>query len=400
VQKITAAEGAQYKPEAPTDPRGTTATLTRIQGTKDEIKAMEELQKLRSQMSEDALEGYARERLAIQNNFLERRKQIEQLAKAGGNKVTNASYNQSLDLNEAARDQANKDLERKRLAEETTQDLESFESRLSTTAITQSETRMEQANREYEQRVKHYHDLYDQGKLTEEKLTQLDADASQKRLQIQGKEADEHAKQMTEMAAKIKDAFATGMTDAIVDFAKGTKTAKEAFRDFAASFVEEVAKMIIKQEILNTVAAIGKALGYSGGGTATADALGGVHFAANGIQTVSSPTYFPKFNVVAGEAGREMLTVLAKPRQMSIGGMEAVVGRAGNRNLAITNADDLAAQRGGGGTGGHLVIEIQHSEQARADIIRESVQGAEVRVTKRVAENSELRHAVRKSART
>ena len=48
-----------------------------------------------------------------------------------------------------------------------------------------------------------------------------------------------------------------------------------------------------------------------------------------GVSELTGPTYFPRFNVLAGEAGREMMTVLARPRTLSIGGANAIIGSVG-----------------------------------------------------------------------
>jgi hypothetical protein len=182
------------------------------------------------------------------------------------------------------------------------------------------------------------------------------------------------------------------MANAITEAANGQKTLKAAFEDFARSFLQEMEKMIMKQLILNALQSVGSYFG--GGGNAIADAQGGVHYAASGlagVTSVSSPTYFPRFNVVAGEAGREMLTVLAKPRFMELGGIEAVVGQAGRNTLAITNANDLAR----GGAGGHVVIEIRHSDTAEARIVSSSIKGAILQVTKEAQQSGPLRKALK-----
>jgi hypothetical protein len=119
-------------------------------------------------------------------------------------------------------------------------------------------------------------------------------------------------------------------------------------------------------------------------------------FAANGlpgVDSVSRPTYFPRFNVVAGEAGREMLTVLARPRFMEVGGLEAVVGNAGPNRLAITNADALA----GHGVSGRAVIEVVPAPGYEARIVENAIEGATVKVTQEMGRNSRLRDATKKA---
>ena len=242
--------------------------------------------------------------------------------------------------------------------------------------------------------IKQYRELATQLGLSQAAVDNFNAKA-RAGAELQKKAVDDsalHIKQWQQMADSAAQSFASGMANALVSFADGTKSAEEAFGQFAASFLTQIAEMIIQQEILN---AIKSASSYFGsGGTATANATGGVHYAANGIQSVSSATYFPKFNVVAGEAGMEMLTVLAKPTFRSIGGMDAVVGNAGNRRLAITNASDLE-NSGGGSAGGVIHIRIEHTPETQANIVSNSIKGAVTEVTKQMKRNSAISSAVK-----
>ena len=151
--------------------------------------------------------------------------------------------------------------------------------------------------------------------------------------------------------------------------------------------------MIMKQVVLNMISGVAKGLGGAGSIFA---ANGGMfpQFAANGlagVSSVSSPTYFPKFNVVAGEAGREMMTVLARPRMMEVGGMQAVVGSAQGRQLAITSANDLAR----GGAGGSVDIRVTLGPELRAEIVNESVQGARVTVANDMRQDTPISRGVK-----
>jgi hypothetical protein len=192
-------------------------------------------------------------------------------------------------------------------------------------------------------------------------------------------------------------AFSSGLATAIVDFASGAKSAKQAFSEFATSFLNDIAKMIIEMEIMKVLKTV---LSFGGGGAAvSAQAFGGVTFAANGlagVRDVSSPTYFPRFNVLAGEAGREMMTVLARPRFMEVGGLQAVVGNAGSSRLAITNADQLAGSGGGGG--GKVHVHLTMDPGLRADIVKEAVDGSMITVTREVQRPGRLRDAMRKAS--
>jgi hypothetical protein len=193
--------------------------------------------------------------------------------------------------------------------------------------------------------------------LTDEQIKKLTADAQQgqQTTQQSAQQAADGIMTTGQMIDDTAKRFSMGFGSAFVDFLDGTKSAKDAFRDFAVSFLQDTAKMIMQQEVLKIVmAAEHGIMGLAGGGVSMA-ATGGFfpRYAASGLAgvgEVSSATYFPKFNVVAGEAGREMMTVLAKPRFMNLGGMQAVIGNAGGNRLALTNADDLARRNNGGGT--------------------------------------------------
>lgn len=64
--------------------------------------------------------------------------------------------------------------------------------------------------------------------------------------------------------SRVQSSLADGLGDALFDIVDGTKSASEAFKEFARTFLREIAKMIIKQIALNAVkAAFG---GFSGGG--------------------------------------------------------------------------------------------------------------------------------------
>lgn len=195
---------------------------------------------------------------------------------------------------------------------------------------------------------------------------------------------------LEDIQVSAAQSFSSGFANAFVSFVNGTKSAEDAFKQFAASFLTQIAEMIIQQMILNAI----KSVLFGGGGTAVAASGGmfsGATYAANGIQSVSRPTYFQKFNVVAGEAGREMLTVLAKPRMMEIGGVESVVGMAGSKRLAISDADQLAS-RGGG------VVDIRvHMEPGlRAEIVDESISGARVRVANDMQNDTPISRGVKR----
>ena len=295
---------------------------------------------------------------------------------------------------------AQRQLEQERKSE-TDGMIRSFNQREQLATLQSKGSKKEILDQEYQDRLAFDAALYDDARITNEKLIELDQEAQIKYEQgLKAMEQKEslHTMTMLQMEQTVAQNFASGMAGAIVSFVDGTKTAQQAFEDFAKSFLEQIAQMIIQQEILNAL----KATLFGGGGTATASSGSPAVYAADGlsgISSVSSPTYFPRFNVIAGEAGHEMLTVLARPRMMDIGGIQAVVGQAGRNTLAIANANQLAAAQGAGGAGGHMVIEIAHSDEAKANIIASSIQGAEIHITQRLTRQSPIRTAARQAVR-
>jgi len=403
------------------------------------IAALEKLKAIQASLLTDTLLGFEKERAEAKKTYDDRLAQIQQLAIVAGNRLpggqlgkmqmaASAAYGTQMEgissredaqaaaadkQKMAARDAEIMEQERGR-QQETADMIKQFEQQQKIIALSSSESRVKIAENEYSAKIAFDHSLLDQGRIDEATLTEMDNQAMIEKLGMIKKTAIK-VKDLEAMEQSAAKAFASGLAQAMVDFADGSKSAEQAFKSFAVSFLEGLAKMILETEALAAIKAIAGLLGNGGTvttqnmygsntgngsyamNTASADALGGLHFAGNGIMSVSSPTYFPKFNVVAGEAGREMLTVLARPRFMELGGIEAVVGNAGPHQLAITKAADLA-QAGGGGNGGgvgHVVIEIQHSEASEARIVEKSANVSQVRITQNIGQNGKLREAIK-----
>lgn len=299
---------------------------------------------------------------------------------------------------------------------ETLQMIKDFDSQQKIEALKSKDDKVTIAKREYEAKLDFIEGLAIQERISSDQMVDMWNAAEEKELTaIRNAEKKEqlHVKTLGEMEKDAADTFASDFSSAFVDFVDGTKTAEEAFKSFATSFLKSILSMIIQQQILNALktaffggggTAISSGASYSSAATAvsgadwSAQAIGGMTLAAaglSGVSSVSSPTYFPRFNVLAGEAGREMLTVLSKPRTMSVGGIEAVVGQAGNNTLAITSASDLANR--GGSSAGTLKIEISHSDESKAKIISSSIQGAETNIITKAQQNTYLRKALRKA---
>lgn len=245
----------------------------------------------------------------------------------------------------------------------------------------------------FNRRKELYAQLREQGLLTEEDLMDAETEASITRMQ-QLAALKKELTDVQQVGRSASEAFASGLSTTLVDVRAWTKDAGAAFAKFFADLASQIAQMIIQLLILRALkSAFPSLFGAADGGMFPTMAASGLA----GVGEVSRPTYFPKFNVVAGEAGREMLTVLAKPRYMQLGGIQAVVGNAGRNRLAITNADDLADQAGGS-ISGRAVIEVRPAPGYEASIISDAIDGAELRVTQNVRRHTPLRQAVKQAS--
>lgn len=74
---------------------------------------------------------------------------------------------------------------------------------------------------------------------------------------------------------QIEERIANGMADAIMAWADGTKSANQAFREFASNFLREIAQMILKQMIFNAVKAASASFGGFAEGGFTGFSSGG-----------------------------------------------------------------------------------------------------------------------------
>jgi hypothetical protein len=119
------------------------------------------------------------------------------------------------------------------------------------------------------------------------------------------------------------------------------------------------------------------------------------------VAEVNSPTYFPRFNVLAGETGPEVMTVLARPRTVDVAGLRAQIGMAAGHQLAIVEAAALGRigeagppgfwpGLGGGGSSGRIEILVRHSDKAEVEIVNKAEAHAVVRVTREMGSDSNL----------
>jgi hypothetical protein len=305
-----------------------------------------------------------------------------------------------------AREEANRE-EVERTAElqrSTGEAMRQFEAELTIEAIGKTETRTAAAEREYKARIEYYDGLKGIGRLTEEELTRLTEEASQERRRIiaeEKKAQDVLTAGFIQIGRAAAQQVAGGLSHAFVSIINGTESAGAAFKKFAANVLSSIAEMIIQLLIMAALKrAFGGVLGLAGGGVAMA-ASGGVFMAANGgafpgVASVDQPTYFPKFNVIAGEAGREMLTVLARPSITSFGGVPAVVGNMGGNRMALMPASAAAGRANApaepGGTV-HVVIDLNPG--LRAEIVEQSAAASVTLVTRDLNQDSAISRRVK-----
>jgi phage-related minor tail protein len=166
-----------------------------------------------------------------------------------------------------------------------------------------------------------------------------------------GKSFQDGIKSMGDLAGNLGSSFASafeGMADQLTEF---VTTGKANFRDFAASVLKDISRMIIRYAIFNAVKGImnifnpAAALGSSAANVAQyapLNAKGNV-YAQNGIQAfarggiVNKPTVFPFANGIGlmGEAGPEAIMPLRRGRDGKLG----VAGGGGGTTNVVVNVD-------------------------------------------------------------
>jgi hypothetical protein len=150
-------------------------------------------------------------------------------------------------------------------------------------------------------------------------------------------------KSMGDLAGNLGSSFASafeGMADQLTDF---VTTGKANFRDFAASVLKDISRMIIKYAIFNAVRGILNAFNPEAAAAPLVQAANGRVFAQNGIQPfarggiVNGPTLFPfaKGIGLMGEAGPEAIMPLRRGRDGKLG----VAGGGGGTTNVVVNVD-------------------------------------------------------------
>ena len=113
-------------------------------------------------------------------------------------------------------------------------------------------------------------------------------------------QVDASFKQFLPTADQLNERIAGGLTDSIMAWADGTKSASDAFREFASNFLREIAQMILKQMLFNAISKIGGA-GGGGLGGMIAGGIGAAFGFSSGGYTGAGSKYQPAGIVHADE---------------------------------------------------------------------------------------------------
>jgi hypothetical protein len=180
-------------------------------------------------------------------------------------------------------------------------------------------------------------------------------------------------KSMGDLAGNLGSSFASafqGMADQLTEF---VTTGKANFRDFAASVLRDISRMIIQYAIFNAVRGILNAFNPEAAAAPLVQTANGGVFAQNGIQPfarggiVDRPTLFPfaKGTGLMGEAGPEAIIPLKRGRDGKLG----VAGGGGGTTNVVVNVD----------ASGSKVEGDQSQAKALGNVISAAVQSELVR---------------------
>jgi phage-related minor tail protein len=180
-------------------------------------------------------------------------------------------------------------------------------------------------------------------------------------------------KSMGDLAGNLGSSFASafeGMANQLTEF---VTTGKANFRDFAASVLKDISRMIIRYAIFNAVKGILNAFNPAAAAAPLVQAANGRVFAQNGIQPfarggiVDRPTLFPfaKGTGLMGEAGPEAIIPLKRGRDGKLG----VAGGGGGTTNVVVNVD----------ASGSKVEGDQSQAKALGNVISAAVQSELVR---------------------
>jgi tape measure domain-containing protein len=158
-----------------------------------------------------------------------------------------------------------------------------------------------------------------------------------------GKAFQDGIKSMGDLAGNLGSSFASafeGMADQLTEF---VTTGKANFRDFAASVLRDISRMIIRYLAFQALQGILNAFNPAAAAAPLVQAANGRVFAQNGIQAfarggiVNKPTVFPFANGIGlmGEAGPEAIMPLRRGRDGNLG----VMSSGGGTTNVVVNVD-------------------------------------------------------------
>lgn len=150
----------------------------------------------------------------------------------------------------------------------------------------------------------------------------------------------------------VGESLSNSLVDSLFAFIDGTKSAGDAFRDFAAGVLRDIAKMMMQQAILNALqGAFGGASGGFGGGVMASIFHGGGTAGSGSRKRFVSPSLFalaPRYHTggIAGLAPNEVPAILEKGERVMTEAEQKEMarnqGQGGNSatNVTVNNMID------------------------------------------------------------
>lgn len=165
--------------------------------------------------------------------------------------------------------------------------------------------------------------------------------------------------QIQQIGSSVVEAFGSGLSDAFTALVEGAKSADEAFKEFAVSFLKQITQMIVKAAVLFAIqSALGGMLGGQSAlrpllGLGTVYGKGGVFrggrelkkFANGGV--VNGPTMFPMSSGVGlmGEAGPEAIVPLTRRNgKLGVEAAAPVINIINNAGAQVTTRQNARGE--------------------------------------------------------
>jgi hypothetical protein len=347
----------------------------------DQAKGVEELEKLTTKLNQESLEGFAKQRQAARDLFESRSSEIEDITRK-----------QSLSSEQQAEvDKANE------------ANILSFTTKMSAIDKAQEKQETDHAEKVATLRDKFLIEGLEgiDKEIALEKvrydnevnyINSLTEKHPGERAGLLSKAEDAHTSRVTEIGQAGSDAraakndvfdlnqeiisigynaersFAGGFSNAFREFVQGAKSASAAFSEFAASFLENIAQMIMQALVLELIQSALGALGSAAGGGPAGDV--GVGTGGGGGESIHG------LGNIFGSSGRP-------PGISSIPSMALDVGRS-----------PLVARQSAS-PGGQITVVLTPHPAYTAQIISNSIKGAQAQITQDVNTSTALRTAVK-----